>query len=65
MKKFIRKPAIVKAVQFDQPGEYKILHGNWVTFKAGDWPVKANGKTWIVEGDVFHLLYEQIDVDIP
>jgi hypothetical protein len=65
VKKYIRKPALVEAVQFDMPGEYKILHGDWVSYNIGDWLVKANGKSWIVEGDVFDLLYEQVDIDEP
>lgn len=59
-----RKPAFVEATQFRQPGEYKISQGALVAFVAGDWLVKANGKSWIVEGDIFFELYEELSDEV-
>lgn len=57
-KPFIRRPGIVKAKQVQADGPITCTQGVFDA-KAGDWICQASDKTWVVEKDVFHVLYEQ------
>lgn len=43
----------------DDPGDIEIdTQAGWMTAIAGDWLVRANGQVWVVESDLFAILYE-------
>ena len=62
-----RKQSIVTASQwFPRPNSPYVFNelftsaGSFVV-RPGDWIVEANGQKWIVEYDLFDLLYEPIE----